>query len=173
MTRLLGLCVGRVLRVVDHQRMPTGAAHPASIVTTALSRANRRLRVELQYRFTLLLKALLTQPMGWVGRLHAWLQDVGERSTIHGVQHVAFLFCGPVFGLHQLLFKFTAELLFQGCHPRFQPGVAHQETPCQLDGFEQRAELHAGESTTAALDRLERAELAAEKARQRVLGGAA
>ena len=85
------------------------------------------------------------------------LDSDGSRSTRptgHRVQG---------FGRH------AAEFLFQGCHPRFQPGVARQETPCQFDGLEPRAELHAGERTTAALDRLEQAERAADKARQRVL----
>ena len=76
------------------------------------------------------------------------------RPTGHGVK---------CFGRH------AAEFLFQGCHPRFQPGVARQETPCQFDGLEPRAELHAGERTTAALDKLERAEQAADTARQKVL----
>ena len=76
------------------------------------------------------------------------------RPAGHGVQG---------FGRH------AAEFLFQGCHPRFQPGVARQETPCQFDGLEPRAELHAGERTTAALDKLERAEQAADTARQKVL----
>lgn len=59
----------------------------------------------LQHRFALLLKAGWTQPMFWLGGLHAWLQNVGKRSRSHFVKRIALSFSRPTFMLHQLFFK--------------------------------------------------------------------
>ena len=91
---------GGVRPLFHEQRLSARPAQPARVPPRSLSR-------KLQHRLALLLKALLTQPMRGFGWLHAWLQGVGEHSTIHVIQRVAFLLCRPVFGLHQLFFQLT------------------------------------------------------------------